>query len=235
MPNILAIDASTETCSVALLCSQGIFESVCAEPRTHAAQLLPMVHQLLQQANMALAQLDAIAYGAGPGSFTGLRIALSFAQGLAFGINKPLVAVESLAAMAFAFAQQNTLGFTTALCLLDARMDEFYFASFALDSKMPRSLAPAQLCRREEFPMDLTLEINKSVVGLGGGWSFVGEQTRQELGMCDALAVPLAKAVARLGEQLFLQGRTLAPEDAEPVYLRNSVAWNKRKRLRDGD
>ncbi len=232
MTTILAIDASTETCSVAIMLPNGMHEAVCAEPRTHAGRILPMLDALLAEAGVSLHQIDAIAYGAGPGSFTGLRIALSLAQGLAFGLEKPLIPVESLHAMAYAFAQDPKHTQDSVVCLLDARMDEFYLASFQVVDALPQMLQPAQLCGYALFPQQLDITIDASVAGLGGGWAQVDPELRAMLGYCDTQAVPLASAIAQLGLKFFDSGVRPAAEQAEPLYLRNSVSWNKRQRLR---
>lgn len=232
MPTLLAIDASTETCSVALLHQHQRWESICPQPRVHAAELLPRVDALLQQAGVSLHQLQAIAYGAGPGSFTGIRIALGFAQGLALGLSIPLIPIQSLEAMALHYSQTHSHPLPLITCLLDARMDECYLGCFSYEQGLLQPLQPAMLCAREAVLSHLPQSPNATMAGLGDGWGQLPPEHQALLGFCNLQAVPLASAGLALAAKAFTAGQWEAPETAEPLYLRHSVSWNKRQRLR---
>ena len=129
MKTILALDTATEACSVALLHQESISTLDELSPRTHTQRILPMIDELLTQANLTIKQVDLLAFGRGPGSFTGVRVGVGIAQGLALGAELPVIAVSNLLAMAESAYQQ--LGKTEVVALIDARMNEVYFAQLS--------------------------------------------------------------------------------------------------------
>ncbi len=220
---LLALDTSTETCSVALTCAGDVIERVEIEPR-HGERLLAMVQEVLAQAGLALTQLDAIAFGRGPGSFTSLRIGAGVVQGLAFGADIPVVPVSSLAALAQG-AQAPRI-----LAALDARMQQVYWGAYVCgDDGLVTSVADEIVVAPAQAP----LPHGQGWIGAGSGWDVYHATLVNQLG--DALAEwrpqlsPQARAVAQLGMAGVVAGHAVAPELALPVYLRDDVAAKARK------
>jgi tRNA threonylcarbamoyladenosine biosynthesis protein TsaB len=222
---ILAIDTATEACSVAL----GIGETVLAryeEPgRGHAERILPMIDEVLAEAGIALTALDAIAFGRGPGAFTGVRIAAAVAQGLAFGADLPVIPVSSLAALAERALLQAPGH--AALACIDARMSEVYWGAFqrgAARSIEPlgdeRVTAPDAVILNEPTPALLRW------IGVGTGFGAFPELAARlgiEAATVDAKLLPRAHEMVRIGMREFAAGRARDPERAVPVYLRDKV------------
>lgn len=234
MSTILAVDASSEACSIALLKGGEVFGEFVHAPRQHTQRLLPMIDALLADNQVALSDLDAIAYGRGPGSFTGLRICLGVVQGLAFSVNIPVIPVSTLQTLAVGAIRKFDLQpKDKVLVALDARMSEIYGAVFECSDGIPRTL-------EEEFVGPATdlegcrslAELNQArftKVGAGCHYeyiqSIVATHEDQEL-------LPRAEDMLVIAEQAFGNQQFVAAEDARPVYLRNSVAWKKRERIR---
>jgi tRNA threonylcarbamoyladenosine biosynthesis protein TsaB len=223
--NILALDTAGQGCSVALLAGGRIIERYEATPRRHAAELLPMAEKCLAEAGIGLPELDAVAFGRGPGSFTGLRIATSVAQGIAFGAGLPVVPVSNLAAGAVAAMRLH--GWRRVLVAYDARMDEVYAASFETgDDGVPRLLG------EEALLTPATLALADAAAG-PGDWHGAGSafatwpELAGRLGLVDADAsiAPLARDLLGIAGELLARGQTVAAEAALPVYLRERVAW----------
>lgn len=219
--NILALDTATESCSVALLTADALIDRHALTPRRHAEYVLPMAEALLAEAGLARAQLDGIAVGRGPGAFTGVRLAVSVAQGLAFALDLPVVTVSSLAALAMEAPADDA----ATLAVIDARMGEIYAGAFVrTDDGGVRALDDERVCRAA----DLVLPSAPAWHVVGTGWGVYAEA----LGAClpsaprsaDAARYPQARHVARLAAPRFAAGDTLAPEQALPVYLRDKVA-----------
>lgn len=240
MTSILALDASTELCSVALLHGDNLIERVSDLPRSHAARLLPMVDEVLAEGECSLRQLDAIAFGAGPGSFTGLRICIGVVQGLAFGANLPVVAVSSLEAMAF-MAQKQYPESTHIIPAIDARMKEIYWAAYTSsngNSTGLESVIAPQVSSVIATDANLKAWLSeknglsdKSTIGVGSGWALL-QQSRTLLSNCRDDFYPRAAAVAKLGEAAFYNGAYTDAMSAEPIYLRTEISWKKRERIR---
>jgi tRNA threonylcarbamoyladenosine biosynthesis protein TsaB len=221
---LLAIDTSTEACSAALLWSDGEVKLRCTvTERGHADLILPMVDELLVEAGCALTDLDGLAFGRGPGGFTGLRIAAGVVQGLAYGAGLQVAPVSSLAAVAFLVTSPAPAG-EGILVVNDARMNEFYWACYRFD--------PAAPCT----PELLTPERVGPAVSIAPP-PFVrhcaGNGLERDVALCDRLAAadlavhpglyPRADAVARLGQQVFRSGGAVPPAAAVPVYIRDDV------------
>ena len=232
MPKILALEASTEQCSAAILDDSKLYSSCSNKPRAHAQSLLPMVDSLLSQSDLSLADLDCIAYDCGPGSFTGLRICLGVAQGLSFGANLDLLGINSLEAMAHAAHVKFKNSAEGALCLLDARMGELYWAVYLWGSEKPNALIEPRLDHPNEFEERFNQQCsNIPLVAVGPGVTLLSEQAivYQD---SDASIYPTAESVATLAGYKLESGCLTAPENAELTYLRNEVSWNKRQRIR---
>ncbi|MGL4827302.1 MAG: tRNA (adenosine(37)-N6)-threonylcarbamoyltransferase complex dimerization subunit type 1 TsaB [Vibrionaceae bacterium] len=224
MTIILAIDTTTENCSVAV--RHNGEELVCSElaQQSHAAKILPMVDNVLAQAQLSLEQLDVIAFGRGPGSFTGVRIGVSVAQGLAFARDLPLVGISSLAAL----AQQTyrLQGKTQVLSAIDARMQEIYVGGYVRGEDGDwRSAIPEQVVAPEKFAPEFIGEW----VGAGTGWQTYPERAAQLNlpNFTPAALYPMAQDMAFLAQFAWARGEAVAPELAQPVYLRDTVTWQK--------
>lgn len=228
MAYILALDTSGNSCSVALWSDTGLLigQEELAQ-RQHTKRLLPMVQELLLEADVKMSSLDAIAYGRGPGSFTGIRIAAGVAQGLAFGIGCKVLPISTLAALALrAHTYSNMAGLSYA-CSLDARMGEVYWGEYIIDENDPQ-LAVAQIAERVCSPLQVKV-MNSNYVACGSGMSVTNlpqgiitsaQSVRSEL-------EPRALEMVRLAAAGFLLGHQCAPEYALPVYLRDEVTWQK--------
>jgi tRNA threonylcarbamoyladenosine biosynthesis protein TsaB len=219
---LLAIDTATEACSVALLVGDQLIERSEIAPRRHAELILPMIESLLAEAGIARRQIDGIAVGRGPGAFTGVRLAISVAQGLALGLNVPVVPVSSLAAL----AQDVPVDIDAPiLAVIDARMGEIYAGAFCrgahglvepIGSESVGPVARLLLPPRDRW----------SVVG--SGWAVYRDVLMPRLAdeprWADGGRYPQARAIARLAAPQFAAGHAVAPEFALPVYLRDKVA-----------
>ncbi|MBR9912290.1 MAG: tRNA (adenosine(37)-N6)-threonylcarbamoyltransferase complex dimerization subunit type 1 TsaB [Gammaproteobacteria bacterium] len=245
MKRILAIDTSSDHCSIALSNQQGqIFASSINSPRQHSQKLLPLIDELLGSQQMALADIDAIAYGRGPGSFTGIRICLGVVQGLAYSQDIPVVPVSTLRAMAQGALRQKLVGAQEAvLVAVDARMDEVYWALYqclpTAASGSEHGLQLVQLADEAVSPPALVAEHNalrqvqgKGLVCLGSGHHYA-QISAIAAGQHVADFEPQAVDILQLAQLELEQGGALAAEQAQPVYLRDSVAWKKRQRIRN--
>jgi tRNA threonylcarbamoyladenosine biosynthesis protein TsaB len=219
---ILAIDTSSAACSAALCLDADVLERHVLAPRQHAALILPMIESVLAEAETGVRQLDAIAFGRGPGAFTGVRIAASIVQGIAFAAQLPVLPVSTLAALALAALRET--GELQALAALDARKDEVYWGGYRQAGDGLALLGKEVVC----LPADVPQPESGRCVAAGSGWLAHGETLLQRCGGAVIRVLPdlepRAGDVARLGLQDFLQGRMVAAEDAVPVYLRDNVA-----------
>ncbi|MYM38076.1 tRNA (adenosine(37)-N6)-threonylcarbamoyltransferase complex dimerization subunit type 1 TsaB [Duganella qianjiadongensis] len=224
MPIILAIETSSELASCALLRGESVLSRVSSGVRTHSQSVLPMIQELLAEAGIALRDCDAITYGSGPGSFTGVRTACGVAQGLAFGARLPVVPVVTLDAMALACHQQH--GAQDVLTVLDARMGEVYWAQYRFgDQAGPQTvLAPV-------LSAPAAVQPEGTPVACGNGLSAYAEAyagTALAQGYADIM--PHAEQIARLAALAFAAGQTVAAADAQPLYLRNKIAYTQAER-----
>lgn len=233
--NILAIDASANGASVALSSEFGTESCQSNKPRSHAQVLLPMVRELEHRLNIPLAELQAIAFGAGPGSFTGLRIALSVAQGLAFGLNIPLIGVCSLQACAWRGLQSGEAqadAYESVVSVLDARMDELYWAEFAWRQGALRTVREPSVEPIKDVKDRLVASARGSTLLVGPG-ALLLEEATDGFAKVDSSVEPHALAVVDLAKEKFEKGETVPASQAQLNYLRNSVSWNKRVRIRE--
>lgn len=231
MPNILALDSSTDACSVALHFNGVTTHTFELAAKSHTQRLLPMVDEILQQAGCRLNELDAIAYGRGPGSFTGLRICMGVVQGLAFGTNLPVIPISTLQAMARGFAEKNPQNDLPKLVALDARMEEIYWGLFSADI-IPQALNHEQVMKPAQVAeQDIILALEQKYIAIGPGWHYadMGKISPEKI-IIDAY--PNAKDIVVLAIEEFSKGQQISVLDAQPVYLRDSVSWQKRQRIR---
>jgi tRNA threonylcarbamoyladenosine biosynthesis protein TsaB len=215
---LLVLDTSTEWCSAALWLDGRIqARRVLAEQR-HSSLLLPMVDDLLRESGLGLRQLDGIGYGAGPGSFTGLRIACAVTQGLAFGADLPVVGVSTLQSIAEQ-AQADKV-----LTVLDARMAEVYWAAYQREEAGWHTVSAPQLA----LPESVAVPPGEGWVGAGNGFAALGAvlRPRLETGLIriDATLMPDAAAMAPLAAGAFERGEGMDAALAAPIYLRDKVA-----------
>ncbi|WP_235463508.1 tRNA (adenosine(37)-N6)-threonylcarbamoyltransferase complex dimerization subunit type 1 TsaB [Aeromonas australiensis] len=223
---ILAVDTATEACSAALLVGDKLFSRWEEAPRDHTRKILPMVQAVLEDAGISLSELDAIAFGRGPGSFTGVRIGISVAQGLAFGAGVPLIGISTLAAMAQGAYRLD--GAQQVLTAIDARMNEVYFGRYELiDGRM--QLVGDEVVSEPAALVDVRGKLAGPVTCVGTGFETYGETLS---GLADELAVsqvrfPAAEDMLPLARAAWLAGEAVPVEQATPVYLRDKVTWKK--------
>jgi tRNA threonylcarbamoyladenosine biosynthesis protein TsaB len=216
--------------SCALLRGATVYSRTSSGVRTHSAAVLPMVQELLKEAGIALADVDAIAYGAGPGSFTGVRTACGVAQGLGFGADLPLLPVVTLDAMALACRQQH--GATDILTVLDARMGEVYWAQYRYRDEaqvLPESVLAPALSAPEAVAPEAVAQGHVTACGNGIAAypeAFAGKPFAADV----ADLMPHAAQIAQLGAVAFAAGQGVRAADAQPLYLRNKIAYTSAER-----
>ncbi len=215
---ILAFETSAELCSAALWLDGRVDAREAVAGRRHSELLLPMIDALLLSHGLEPAQVDCIAFGAGPGSFTGLRIACGVAQGIAFGINVPVVGIGTLLALAAASQADHVV------CCLDARMGEVYHAAYDRRGGDWHEVHEPGLCKPDAVP-----ELPAGAwVGCGSGFAAYGSELAKRYGgrlaRVSAGLVPHAREVAVLGATEFERGGAVSAELAAPLYVRNKVA-----------
>ncbi|CAG0949887.1 tRNA threonylcarbamoyladenosine biosynthesis protein TsaB [Methylophilaceae bacterium] len=215
---LLALDTSTEYLSLALACDGKTFLRHIHAGQTHSQQILPRIRELLDEAGASMNGLQGIAFGAGPGSFTGLRIGCGVAQGLAFGAGLPVVGIGTLLALA------QASGHSRVVACLDARMGEVYHAVYIKDAAGWQEVLPPSVCRPEAVP---GIE-GTDWVGVGNGWAVyaeeLGYQYAGQISRTMPEQFPEARAMLVLAEPMFQAGLGRPAADAAPVYIRNRVA-----------
>ena len=221
---LLALDTATECCSAALLVGARLLTREVELARGHAERILPMIEELLGEAGLTLRELDAIAFGRGPGSFTGVRLAASVTQGLAFGAGLGVVPVSDLRAVAQRLFDDDP-SVTRAIVCNDARMQEVYWACFERGGD---GLAAARTAERVGPPATVQLP-SEWQGGAGSGRGFAAYPALMSLAGITVTAgadrlLPRAAEVARLAAPELAAGRLLGPEAAVPIYLRDDVA-----------
>ncbi|WP_312606388.1 tRNA (adenosine(37)-N6)-threonylcarbamoyltransferase complex dimerization subunit type 1 TsaB [Kosakonia cowanii] len=224
---ILAIDTATEACSVALWNDGTTFAHFELCPREHTQRILPLVRAALADAEVKLTDLDALAFGRGPGSFTGVRIGIGIAQGLALGAELPMIGVSTLATMAQG-AWRKT-GATRVLAAIDARMGEVYWAEYQRDADGVWHGEETEAVLKPEAVSDRLQQLDGSWAMVGTGWGAWPElAAKSPLTLTDGeMLLPTAEDMLPIARQLFAAQKWVAVEQAEPVYLRNEVAWKK--------
>ncbi|MEB5835882.1 tRNA (adenosine(37)-N6)-threonylcarbamoyltransferase complex dimerization subunit type 1 TsaB [Pantoea dispersa] len=225
---ILALDTATEACSAALLNQQQIDARFEIAPRDHTQRILPLVQELLQAQSLALDALDALAFGRGPGSFTGVRIGIGIAQGLALGANLPMIGVSSLATMAQ--GAWRLTGATRVLAAIDARMGEVYWAEYQRDEQGEWQGAESEAVLKPEAAQARIAQLSGEWATVGTGWQAYPQLLAGTTGaqlLTTTVTLPAAEDMLPLALSAWQRGDSVAVENAEPVYLRNEVAWKK--------
>lgn len=221
---LLAFDASTEFLSIALRTEQQTYKIDLKAGQTASQLILPQIQTLLDDAQLALTDLNGIAFGAGPGSFTGVRIACGVAQGLAFGANLPVVGVNVLMALAEASGAERVIAAS------DARMGEAYHSVFVRENNQWTEVHAAGV-----YKPDLVPAVDgDGWVGVGTAWSVHSEalhtQYANQVASTLPEMTPMAEAILTLATPVFERGEALLASEAKPVYIRNRVALTSKER-----
>ncbi|GAB4294268.1 MAG: tRNA (adenosine(37)-N6)-threonylcarbamoyltransferase complex dimerization subunit type 1 TsaB [Thiohalomonadaceae bacterium] len=224
---ILALESATESCSVALLDGAAVIARSRMAPREHAALLLPMVQEVLAEAGLVLAGLDAIAFGRGPGSFTGVRIAAGVTQGLAFAVDLPVLPVSTLAALAQGALRE--LGEPQVAAAIDARMGEVYWGLY-------RAQEGVMTLAGEEgvfVPALVPTPAAMGYIGYGSGWATYGDVLAGRCGITayQGERFPQAEDLLPLAAAAWRAGMAVTAAEAQPIYLRDQVTHPRRGSL----
>ena len=215
--NLLSLDTSTEFLSLALQLGDKTYAHHQHAGRAASQLVLPQIQALLDAANVQLGDLDGIAFGAGPGAFTGVRVACGVAQGLGFGVDLPVVGVNTLLALAQASGQERVIA------CLDARMGEIYHAAFVRENGIWIEQSKTIVCKPESAPV-----LDGAWTGVGSGWAVYGETLSkiyaQNLGQIFFNITPTAEAILQLAKPTFETGLAKPASEAAPIYIRNRVA-----------
>lgn len=216
---ILAIETATDACSVALWRDGQILERFEPGARRQTERVLPLVEAVLAEAGITLGDLDAIAFGRGPGAFTGVRVATSVVQGLAFARDLPVAPVSTLAACALAAFDQHPRQ-PRVIAAFDARMGELYLGAYQCQGDAAQVLLADGLFDPNQVP-----ELAGNDWLLAGSGAIYAKRIAERVGLAaiDANITPRAGTVARLAVPLVVQGATVSAEQAQPVYLRDKV------------
>lgn len=214
---LLAIETSSIACSVALLLDDNIHTLHQIAPMQQSQLLLPTINELLYSLNVSLNQLDALAFGCGPGSFTGIRIATSVIQGLGYGLQLPIIPISSLAAMAqTAFAQYEC---KNQIVAIDARIQEVYWATYTINSQ-----GFAVLKGKEKVSHPTDILVTEGWVGVGNAWEIYKDHISTEPTSLYPNVLPTATSIAQLAKIQYLNKTWVDAASAQPVYLRDDVA-----------
>ncbi|WP_298775047.1 tRNA (adenosine(37)-N6)-threonylcarbamoyltransferase complex dimerization subunit type 1 TsaB [uncultured Shewanella sp.] len=222
---ILALDTCTESCSVALMTDGRVYQQQVDAPREHSQRLLPMVESVLNQAQLKVNNIDYIAYGRGPGSFTGIRICTSMTQGLALGLDVPVIGISTLAAMAQIAIEKEAA--KQVFCAIDARMGEVYWGQFIDVNGIATLVGAERVSRPEE--VEIQLDISASIDCAGTGFDAYPELLRlsDNMTLCEQAKFPQASAMLALAEFGMRKGDATSVDELAPVYLRDTVTWKK--------
>ena len=217
---LLAIETATHACSAALWVDGQRLDRTQVAPRQHSALVLAMVDELLVDASLSLGNLDAIAFGQGPGSFMGVRLAVGIAQGLAFGAELPVIPVSTLQALAQVAYQAKSI--SSVIAGWDARMNGIYWGAYTLDEAGIMQSVKADALNE---PNEITLPAEHEWLLAGNAWDVYREKLDEKILACSMMTdiYPQASAVVEIGANLFSQGKVTSVEQAEPVYLRTKV------------
>jgi tRNA threonylcarbamoyladenosine biosynthesis protein TsaB len=220
---ILAIETATEACSAALAIDDSQIERYEVAPRKHTQLILPMVEELMNEADIKVSDLDAIAFGQGPGAFTGVRIAMGVIQGLAFAQDTPVIPVSTLAALAQHVANDHQY----VASAIDARMQEIYWGLFKKnDSGVMQAISEEVVCAAK----DVDFISDEIWFGAGSGWDtysdVLSSKFDNNLSGFDGQLFPSAVDVLALAKPAYMENKMISVEQASPVYLRNKVTHN---------
>lgn len=221
--NILVIDTATEACSVALEMNGQVFNQFEICPQQHSQRILPMIDEVLNSASCSLQDVDYLAFGHGPGSFTGVRIATGVLQGLALGTGHKVVGISTLAAMAQqAFAEHQS---EKVVAAIDARMSEVYFGQYQAVQGVMQLVDEEQVLPPEEAQQLIS---DKNAQGVGTGWqAYETLNSQNKVKPLEHVLYPNAVYMLPLAKQLIEQGKAQEADDIQPVYLRDKVTWKK--------
>ena len=222
MSTLLALDTATEACSVALLHDGKVTSHYEVIPRLHAQKLLPMIKDLLAEAGVELSAVDAIAFGRGPGAFTGVRIAIGVVQGLAFALERPVLPISNLAVLAQRAFREH--GATQVASAIDARMDEVYWGCYR-EQAGEMCLAGVEAVLPPEVAA-LPVDASGEWFGAGTGWGYAERLSLKPYAM-GAGMLPHAEDLLTLARFAWARGEAIRADDAQPVYLRDKVATPK--------
>jgi len=219
---LLAIDTATEACSVAAYLEGLFLERFECAGRSHTERLMPMVDELLAECGLKLSQFDGLVCGIGPGSFAGVRIGVGYVKGLALALDRPVVGVSSLPALALRAMREGASG---VLAAIDARMNEVYWGSYGPGGG---GLLHALQSEVVAAPTAVPVVPAGAWTAVGTGWGRYGEVLRQACGVepvrVIADALPHAEDALRLALPEFISGRACSADELAPQYLRNKVA-----------
>ena len=220
---MLAFETATEACSVAVYVDGAVRERFAVAPRQHAALALPWADELLAEAGVARAQLDAIAVGIGPGAFTGVRLAVALAQGIALGLDRPVLPVSTLAVLALSGKPADVAVGRELVAAIDARMGEVYLGRFVADDA---GLVEARGAEVLVAPDAARADVPFDALGIGTGFAAANGLLVARLGLARVIAdaLPHAADLARLAARDFIRGHAIAADALEPAYLRDRVA-----------
>ncbi|MFD2229191.1 tRNA (adenosine(37)-N6)-threonylcarbamoyltransferase complex dimerization subunit type 1 TsaB [Alkalimarinus sediminis] len=233
MACILGLDTSSEGCSAALIKDGQVTSVYEVVPRDHTRKIIPMIQQVLKDSDTKPEQLDAIAFGRGPGSFTGLRIAAGVTQGLAYGLDVKVIPVSTLEAMALeAFVLEGHQRVATAI---DARMDEVYWGAFKVTESGVVALQSERVCKPEQVSLAEDDASDSSFAGVGSGWLFgkrMPEKVQTLVSIGDQALTAKAEYIVRIADSKYREANgvsdeIVSAEQAIPVYLRDTVTWKK--------
>jgi tRNA threonylcarbamoyladenosine biosynthesis protein TsaB len=219
--NLLAIDTSSQYSAIGVQIGESRMENVSLSGRSHSRNILPNIMKLVQEAGVKLSDLDAIVFGKGPGSFTGLRITVGVVQGLGFGLQIPVIPVSTLACLAQGEFRES--GTSSILVALSARQQEVYFGAYRIEDKIPFLIGLEAVVEASDIPV----QEYRDWVGVGDGWSLVKQiesaigtsVSRVNLEVC-----PKPEDLLDIGLAKLTRGETIAAMDARPEYLREQVA-----------
>ncbi|MGL4675278.1 MAG: tRNA (adenosine(37)-N6)-threonylcarbamoyltransferase complex dimerization subunit type 1 TsaB [Wohlfahrtiimonas sp.] len=220
---ILAIDASTEACSAALYMDGELIERYLVAPRKHIELLKPMVDEVLKEAEVDVNDLTGLAFGAGPGSFAGLRVACAFIQGMGAALEIPIVPVSTLKAMAQQVLDNHPD--RTVLVMLDAKMKEVYWGVYRLEDREVITVLPEKVTKIDEIPSFAGIVGLANIIGAGDGWNVTPnwvETLKPEI--IEKNVYPRAGEIALLSIDDFENGMALDADQVSPMYLRNNIA-----------
>ena len=226
---LLALDTSTEACSVALFHRGAKTHINELAQRTHTKRILPMIDEILANSGLHLNQVDALAFGRGPGSFTGVRVGAGIAQGLAFGADLPVIPISNLTAMAQAAFELHQV--ENVVAAIDARMNEVYFSQLVREKVRSdfgeffqwQEIITEQVCSPEQAIKQLR---DDNAFRVGTGWAAYSQFIEKNLTSSD-IVLPNALYMLELARVEYLQKRTISALEIEPIYLRNEVTWKK--------
>jgi tRNA threonylcarbamoyladenosine biosynthesis protein TsaB len=227
--NIVAFDTSSSACSVALFANNEISSLHKIAPMQQAQLILPMIDSLLASNKVKLNQLDAIAFGCGPGSFTGIRVATSIAQGMGYALNIPLIPVSSLAALAQ--TAYNDLSWKHILAAVDARIQEIYWGFYQVNSQGLVELQGKEgMGTPENLSQILQNQGLENWQGVGNAWEIYAKQLAIQPVAINSSYLPTADAIIQLARPRVERQEWCAPHQVLPVYLRDEVATKEKKR-----